>query len=368
MSDMSITAVIEGIHYQPTIRRNLKKLDLETLDINKTPTSCIIQDGDNEFALSKWVSPKRSRSYPYARVYDSLQKSKRITVIPIVKDEGIGGDRDFIQWDTISLMSLLEVYVIFGYYNRAIINPRRPNKITGQQFDNNLVLEEIREFTTYQSSALHWNLKELRETLPSLIDRQMIAWQMISASTGVQLKSEEGFYRFKQELQSDVNAFMESSRRKAEQAQSREIRTTHIGEYLETITKASITITNYIGGKYFFTVDEVTDYGEYILLTEAKNTNKSLLPKSGDIKDGLLKMMLYQNLDQVCRNEERRFHRASLKLTSPYIKGNIISTSSEPVLQNFLSLNNFNPANKQLIQQVFNEANSNRFTVQIGNS
>lgn len=88
--------------------------------------------------------PKRSRSYPYARVYDSLQKSKRITVIPIVKDEGIGGDRDFIQWDTTSLMSLLEVYVIFGYYNRAIINPRRPNKITGQQFDNNLVLENQR--------------------------------------------------------------------------------------------------------------------------------------------------------------------------------------------------------------------------------
>lgn len=47
MSDMSITAVIEGIHYQPTIRRSLKKFDLETLDINKAPTSCIIQDGNN---------------------------------------------------------------------------------------------------------------------------------------------------------------------------------------------------------------------------------------------------------------------------------------------------------------------------------
>ncbi len=368
MLNMSITAVIEGIHYQPTIRRSLKKLDLETLDINKTPTSCIIQDGDNEFALSKWVSPKRSRSYPYARVYDSLQKRKRITVIPIVKGEGTGGDRDFIQWDTISLMSLLEVYVIFGYYNRAIINPRRPNKITGQQFDNSSILEKIREFTTYQSSALHWNLKELRETLPSLVDRQIVAWQMISAATGIQLKSEEGVYRFKQELQSDVDAFMQSSRRKAEQAQSREIRTTHIGEYLETITKASITITNYIGGKYFFTVDEVTDYGEYILLTEAKNTNTSLLPKIGDIKDGLLKMMLYQNLDHVYRNEERRSHKASLKLTSPYIQGNIFSTSSESLLQDFFRLNNFNQVNKKLIQQVFHEANSNHFTVQIGKS
>lgn len=130
-------------------------------------------------------------------------------------------------------------------------------------------------------------MKELRETLPNLIDRQIVAWQVISATTGVQLKSEDGFYRFKQELQSDVDTFMESSRRKAEQAQSREIRTTHIGEYLETITKASITITNYIGGKYFFTVDEVTDYGEYILLTEAKNTNTSLLPKVVILRTGL---------------------------------------------------------------------------------
>lgn len=79
-------------------------------------------------------------------------------------------------------------------------------------------------------------------------------------------------------------------------------------------------------------------------------------------------MMLYQNLDQVYRNEERRLHRASLKLTSPYINGNILSISSETLLQNFFSLNSFSRVDKQLIQQVFNEANSNHFTVQIGNS
>ena len=368
MSDMSITAVIEGIHYQLTMCGNLKKFDLETLDINKIPTSCIIQDRDNEFALSKWLSPKRTRSFPYARVYNSLQKAKRLTVIPTIKDEGIGGVRDFIQWDTISLMSLLEVYVIFGCYTQANISSTNPNKITNQKFDNSLVLEKIQEFRQYQSSALHWNLKELRETFPNLLNQQIEAYKNISHTTGVRLKPLRGFESFKRSIQDDVNAFMESSRRKAEQAQSREIRTTHIGEYLETITKASITITNYIGGKYFFTVDEVTDYGEYILLTEAKNTDEFLLPKSGDIKDGLLKMMLYQNLDHVYRNEERRLHKASLKLTSPYIKGNIRSTSPETLVQNFLSLNSFSRSDKQLIQQVFNEANSNHFMVQIGKS
>ena len=70
---------------------------------------------DNEFAVSWWVSPKRTRSYPYARVYDTLGFSgKKATIIPIIKDEGKDGDRDFLQWDTISLMSLLGVYVIVG--------------------------------------------------------------------------------------------------------------------------------------------------------------------------------------------------------------------------------------------------------------
>ena len=60
------------------------------------------------------MSPKRTRSYPYERVYNSLRISKKITVIPVIKDEGAKGDRDFLQWDTISLMSLLDVFVLPG--------------------------------------------------------------------------------------------------------------------------------------------------------------------------------------------------------------------------------------------------------------
>ena len=53
------------------------------------------------------------------REYNTLSNGKKITVIPVVKDEGFDGDRDFIQWDTISLMSLLDVYVILAYYSVA---------------------------------------------------------------------------------------------------------------------------------------------------------------------------------------------------------------------------------------------------------
>lgn len=82
------------------------------------------------------VSSKRTRSYPYARVYDRLAfQGKKVTIIPIFKDEGLDGDRDFLQWDTVSLMSLLGVYVIIGYYVSATPNPNYKNKITNQRFD-----------------------------------------------------------------------------------------------------------------------------------------------------------------------------------------------------------------------------------------
>lgn len=74
---------------------------------------------DQLLAISRWVSPKRTRSYPYVRVYETLRFKNRLTIIPLVKDEGIGGDRDFLQWDTVSLMSLLGIYVIIAYYNSA---------------------------------------------------------------------------------------------------------------------------------------------------------------------------------------------------------------------------------------------------------
>ena len=120
--------------------------------------------------VTVWVSPKRTRSYPFERVYNSLNVPKRITVIPIIKDEGAKGDRDFIQWDTVSLMSLLDVYVILAYYNKAVIHSSRKNKITDQEFDNDYVLDKIQEISHYHSSALHWNLKVLKENLSELIN------------------------------------------------------------------------------------------------------------------------------------------------------------------------------------------------------
>ncbi len=138
---MNIVGKITGIKYQVLLTEDLKEISIKDFDINEMPSVCLLNDNKHTFAISKWVSPKRTRSYPFERVFNTLNISKKITVIPVVKDEGTKGDRDFLQWDTVSLMSLLDVFVIFAYYETA---EKADLKITNQQFDNQYIITKIK--------------------------------------------------------------------------------------------------------------------------------------------------------------------------------------------------------------------------------
>ncbi|MEA5469281.1 hypothetical protein [Spirulina sp. 06S082] len=362
---MEITGAIQGIQYQVMIIQKMRTSKLNTFDINDAPSSCIVQDDVNEIAISKWVSPKRTRSYPYARVYDTIKKNKRATVIPVIKDEGIDGDRDFLQWDTISLMSLLEVPIIFSYYDSAIKNTSYENKVTNLKFNQDWVKIKIYELSNYQSSALHWNLKEIREIFSQVVDLQIQGYTKINAETGVEFHSEAGFKRFQKNLTNNLEDFMKSSRERAKQAQSSEIATVHIGERLDSLTKSAITITNYLGGKYFFTVDEVSLENKNLKLIESKHTKSSLIPSKGDIKDGLLKMILYSNLSSVSILEQGEVQaKPILRLTSPYIKETIDSNHQDR-LDDWLKIHEAKKSMKTFITELFNEARINNFLIEL---
>ena len=129
---MNISGKITGITYKVLLAAELEKIEKADFDINQVPTACIINEGKHSFAISRWVSPKRTRSYPYERVYNTLNSLKKITVIPIVKDEGAAGDRDFIQWDTVSLMSLLMCLLCLHTTTKPIkpVRKSRTNNLT----------------------------------------------------------------------------------------------------------------------------------------------------------------------------------------------------------------------------------------------
>ena len=314
---MDVSAKIKGIKYSPLLCRTLNEYPISALDIalSKDATFILNIDKNKQIALSWWVSAKRTRSYPYARVYDSLSfQGKKVTVIPIVKDEGKQGDRDFLQWDTISLMSLLGIYTIISYYSSAERSSRYRHKITKQRFDIAHIKGEINNLMDYQSDALHWNLSQI-EKVGEISQKALDSYEKISKELKVAMHSKEFAMKRVSNLLKGKDYFMSLSRDLAKKAQERESITIQPKEKLSGI-KATLTIKNYLGGYYFFTCDEVSIKKDTIYLIEGKHSKQSLIPSLEDIKDGLLKMILFTNLKEVKVGKRGYKPVAVLKLTS----------------------------------------------------
>ncbi|OJI07187.1 MAG: hypothetical protein BK997_03815 [Candidatus Micrarchaeum sp. ARMAN-1] len=342
---MEITArIVRGIQYTPLLCRTLKHYKFSALpSAFNDATFFLDMDSQNKLAVSWWVSAKRTRSYPYARVYDSFGfTGKKLTIIPIVKDEGIEGDRDFLQWDTVSLMSLLGVYVIIAYYKDAVKSTRYDGKITEQTFDMDYIKAEIGKLTKYQSDALHWNIDQISK-INMIGNKAIEAYDAISKKLGVKTHSRKSAERKINELMKDKDAFLASSRLLAKNAQMRESHYTHLAEKVLAGAKASLTISNYLGGYYYFTADEARVDGSSVYLVEAKNTGgDKQLPSLGDIKDGLLKMILFTNLEEVTIGKKLYTSIPVLKLTgSSIVKEDARARELLDILKKEASTNGF---------------------------
>ena len=345
---IDISAKITGIKYTPFLCRKLKTYNLIDFDkaLSNDATFILKIDEKNQIAVSWWVSAKRTRSYPYSRVYDSLGfAGKKITVIPIFKDEGKEGDRDFLQWDTISLMSLLGVYVIIAYYSDAIPSSRYDKKITKQKYDISYLTGEIKKILSYQSDALHWNLSQI-DKIGDIGSRAIESYRKISKKLNIEMHSMDLAEKRINQLKQSKDIFMKFSRNLAALAQKREMITIQPKEMLEG-NKGMITISNYLGGHYFFTADEVKIDGNNIHLLDAKHTKTDKLPALEDIKDALLKMTLFTNLEDVKLDGKGYNPVAVLKMTTG---------------KNF-KIENINKSQKEMLEVLKKEAKSNGFKI-----
>jgi len=217
-----------------------------------------------------------------------------------------------LQWDTISLMSLLGIYVIIGYYTDAERSTRYRHKITNQRFDTKYIKQKITEILSYQSDALHWNLAQI-DKIGAYGQKALESYEKISKKTRVAMHSRTTAERRIKQLQGDKEEFMNLSRQLAEMAQRREGVTIQPKEHLSGV-KGIITIQNYLGGFYYFTSDEIEVKGRDVYLIEGKHS-RGTLPSIGDIKDGLIKMILFTNLEDVKIGSKNYNAKPVLKLT-----------------------------------------------------
>ncbi len=355
-----ITGDVSGIKYKPLLTENLPAIAIETFDVNKSPPSFILNSGKESIAFSRWVSPKRTRSYPYERVYNTLISPKRATIIPILKDEGANGERDFLQFDTVSLMNLLDVYVVLGFYNDA--QRDSSDELTDQEFDNTFILQKINELNAFKGTAAEWNLKQLQE-ISIVAEKAKTAYLEISKKTGVMLHDEKGVDAFVKKMAKGLEDFRAFSRNKSQKAQNREFQTIQPKEALSSDTKGRVTISDKSGGKYFFTCDETKVENKTVYLIEDKHTIRSKMPSQSDIKDGLLKMMVYSNMKNGRVGSESVGIKAVLRLTSNKLEGKISSDGDSKDVLNFFQSNKLTKNQKEFITKLFEEARANNFEI-----
>jgi VWFA-related protein len=362
LQSQEISGDVEAIKYKQFVNDKLRESKFENFDINKAQGAFLLNNNKETIAVSRWITPKRTRSYPYERVYDTLAASgKKVTIIPVVKDEGLGGARDFLQWDTISLLSLLDVRVILAYYDFAEKNTKRGDQITNQKLDNSYISARLNEAFEFKGTSREWNERETKQ-LKNIFEKAKLSYQKISKDTNTYLHNSDALDELIKVTETPEK-FIEFSRGKSQKAQSREFVTEQPKEALSTDTKAKVTINNALFGKYFFTCDETLVQDKTLYLIEAKHSIRGKMPSKNDIKDGFVKLMVYTNLNNVKVGTKPFALKVQIRLTANQLKGSINSHASDEEITKFFIENAFTTNDSTFVKKIFQEAKENNFTV-----
>ena len=335
-------------------------------NINSAKSFGQIDFPSGQIGFSKWISPKRTRSYPFERLYNIYNSPMRMTVIPILKDEGMDGDLDRIQYSTVSWMNLLNVYIVLAYYadarkNSSVLqNPH--HKLTSQKLDDAHVYSQMVQISQYKQSALHWNRSLLEDRFVATYQHALDAYERISRQTGVRVHERSSQLVYLKKLIEDFERFKDISLRGSKGAALRETKTAHGLEYLIDGSKATFEIENYLGGIYYLTADEIVQEDDRFVIQESKNATLGFLPSLSDIKDGLFKLILFSNLDSLRLNEKPVQFGTRLKLTGKNVHGSLRFPCAERQLKNFLDANAIRITKRQRItlEKLNLEATHNR--------
>ncbi len=340
---MHVSGFIKDVRYEARLTEPLQTYELNGFNINTANPYGSLHSADAQIGFSKWVSPKRTRTYPFARIYNTYKTSKILTIMPVIKDEGKEGDLDAIQFSTISWMSLLNIHIVLAYYSSAVKNntpkQRHRHKLTHQCFDNDYVVEQIREIFAYKASALHWNRSLFESRFVSTYETALAAYREISAATGVEIHNQTNAAKYLEKIKLQYEHFKNASLRASQRASHRESLTAHAYEYLEDGAKATLDIQNYLGGVYHLTADRLFEEAGRFIIEESKHTTRGSLPSVEDIKDGLFKLILYSNLDKLNVEEVGVPFTARLKLTGTRLAGSIMLPTDEQALEAFITRN-----------------------------
>ena len=368
VTTLSLKGFVRDVTYTPCLSPNtLNVYDLAQFDVNRAQSYGLINLGssENNLAFSKWVSPKRTRSYPFARIYNTCHlNTKKVTIIPIIKDEGAGTqNNDRINFITFSWMNLLNIYIILAWYEDAERKPGTTDRITDQIMNVESVREKLLEVSRYQMTALHWNTTHFEKDFESIYLNAVAGYKKISQEKNVAVHSPKNHLqtleKFKADGRFSLTCFKEATLPRSSEAAHRESATTHVLESLVENAKATFHISNYLGGQYYLTADEVYWEDDALVIQESKNSSKGKLPSENDIKDGLFKLILFANMEEVAVDGRKNVEFITqLKLTGDLIGSLFLPCATED-MYTFCRENRLAQTNQKRIFLLNQEAGQN---------
>jgi hypothetical protein len=102
-----------------------------------------------------------------------------------------------------------------------------------------------------------------------------------------------------------------------------------------------------------------------LYLIESKHTQRGKLTHTSDIKDGLIKMILYRNLVDVRRAGKSVEFVPVLRLTANEMQGAITSEAKSEELTKFIETNRFDSKQTEFLKKLFAEAQANNFLIKL---
>ncbi len=325
MEQLEISANLKPIlDYRFIINKSLElpKFSLNELKSVETIEKSFLVDVDGrQIAISYWIGSKRSRTYPFPRLYDILQEKniKKIALIPIVKDEGPPdengkhkGERDYLAWSTFTMCSFLNVYLIPTFHVKATQSTRYANKVTNHDVDRTYVIEKIKEISKTTKSPKEWN-GEQRQNLGSIVGAALDGYERIRAETGIPIDIPT--IAKKLETRKNGEDFKNDSQQASLQARCTEVKTAEQQrERLFELLKCPIDLIHDTKEVIFWAPDGYIQKNDCVYLVESKNSRN--MPSMSQIKDALLKIILYCGIKEAKTQNKKTIHTHPVLLLS----------------------------------------------------
>ena len=212
-------------------------------------------------------------------------------------------------------------------------------------------------------TALHWNTTHFEEDFESTYLNAVAGYKKISQDKNIAVHNPKNHLQTLEKFKADdcfsLTCFKEATLPRSYEAAHRESLTTHILESLEENTKGIFRISNYLGGQYYLTTDEVYWENDQLIIQESKNSSKGKLPAEDDIKDGLFKLILFANMEEVAVDGRENVQFITrLKLTGDLMGSLFLPCATEGVL-NFCAENRLTQTHQKRLILLNQEASKN---------